>query len=350
MKKEMKAIGYTKGLSIKNPDSLFEFETAIPTPQPHDLLVEIEAVSVNPADVFSRKGQRKPLKEPKVIGYDAYGTVVETGSETSLFKVGDKVFYAGAFDRPGSDSEYQLVDERIVGHAPKNLSPEESAAMPLTSLTAWESLFEQMNIDINDTKGNASKSILVINGAGGVGSVATQLAHIANLKVIATAGEEKTKNWELDHGTDYVIDYHKNIVNEVHKLGFKNVDYILELLNLDAYWPTISKLIAPSGNIVSTTGSGRSLNFQPLKSRMVRFGWEWMFEKSYYHTNMISQHNILDKVAQLLDEGKLKSTLTKTLEPFNAANLRKATEMVETNHMIGKVVVKKSKDNKNDNV
>ncbi|KRN42380.1 zinc-binding alcohol dehydrogenase family protein [Fructilactobacillus fructivorans] len=342
MEKDMKAIGFTKYLSIKNPDSLFEFTTKVPTPNSHDLLVKVEAVSVNPVDVFTRRSQRKQLASPKIMGWDAYGTVVSTGSEVSFFKPGDKVFYAGSYKRPGSDSEYQLVDERIVGHAPKNISIEESAAMPLTSLTTWESLFEQMDIDIDDKENNKSKSILIINGSGGVGSVATQLAHLANLTVIATAGNETTKQWELHHGNDHVVDYHDSIVDQVHDLGFQHVNYILELVNLDAYWSTITRLIGPNGSIVSTTGSGRNLNFSSLKSRMVRFGWEWMYEKSWYETPvMITQHEILDKIGKLLDQGVLKSTLTKTITPISAKNLRKATSMVESHHMMGKVVVKR---------
>ncbi|NDR70013.1 alcohol dehydrogenase catalytic domain-containing protein [Fructilactobacillus sanfranciscensis] len=239
-------------------------------------IVKVEAVSVNPVDVFTRRGQKKQLAEPKVIGYDAYGNVVETGSKTSLFKQGDKVFYAGAYDRPGSDSEYQAVDERIVGHAPKQLSIAESAAMPLTSLTAWESLFEQMNININDVDNNQKQSILIINGSGGVESIATQLAHLAGLKVIATAGKAEAKAWELSHWVDYVVDYHEDLVKQVNDLGFKKVNYILELSNLNFYWPVITKLIAPFGKIVSTTGSGRNLDFSSLKSRMVSFGWEWL--------------------------------------------------------------------------
>lgn len=336
----MKAIGFVKDYPISNPESLFEFNTSIPKLEPHDLLVKVEATSVNPVDVFTRQGQKTELKHPKIIGWDAYGTVISVGKETRIFKPGDKVFYAGSYRRPGTDSEYQAVDERIVGHAPQNLSIPEIAAMPLTSLTAWESLFEQMAINLDDQSGNAKKSILIINGAGGVGSIATQLAHLAGLQVLATAGNDETKKWELDHGVNHVIDYHNDVVTQVHAAGFKDVDYILELSNLNAYWPTILKLIAPLGKVVSTTGSGKNLDLQPLKRRMVTFGWEWMYAKSWYQTpNMITQHQILDQVSQLLDEGKLKSTLTKTLNPINAENLRKATALVESKHMIGKVVV-----------
>ncbi|WP_395319876.1 zinc-binding alcohol dehydrogenase family protein [Fructilactobacillus frigidiflavus] len=341
MQSEMKAIGYQKFYPISNPKSLFEFKTAIPELEPHDLLVKVEATSVNPVDVFTRRGQKTELQQPKIIGWDAYGTVVAVGKSTSIFKPGDQVFYAGSYRRPGSDSEYQAVDERIVGHAPQKLSIPEIAAMPLTSLTAWEALFEQMDIKLEAKADNAKKSILIINGAGGVGSIATQLAHLAGLQVLATAGNTETKQWELDHGVDYVIDYHDDVVKQVQAAGFEHVNYILELTNLDAYWPTIVKLIAPFGKIVSTTGSGKNLDFQPLKRRMVTFGWEWMYAKSWYQTpNMISQHQILEQVSQLLDEGKLQSTLTKKFSPINAENLRNATALVESKHMIGKVVVK----------
>ncbi|WP_105956033.1 zinc-binding alcohol dehydrogenase family protein [Apilactobacillus quenuiae] len=341
MNESMNAIGFREYLSIDDSNSLFDFKTEIPTPKEHDLIVKVDAVSVNPVDMFTRRGQRKELKEPKVIGYDAYGTVVNTGTKVSLFHNGDKVFYAGAYDRPGSNSEYQAVDERIVGHAPANLNSAEIAAMPLTSLTAWESLFEQMKIDFNDHEGNQGKTILIINGAGGVGSIATQLAHLAGLTVISTAGKQATADWELKHGVDHVINHHEDIVDQVHELGYKYVDNVLELSNLDYYWQAITKLIAPLGHIASTTGSGKDLDFQPMKARMVSFGWEWMYAKSWYQTdNMITQHKILDQVGQLLDDGKLKSTLTKTFAPINAENLRAATKLVESNSMIGKVVVK----------
>lgn len=257
-----------------------------------------------------------------------------------MFETGDRVFYAGAYDRPGCDSEYQAVDERIVGHAPANLTLAQSAALPLTSLTAWESLFEQMAIDYRDHEANAKKSILIINGGGGVGSIATQLAHLANLQVVTTAGNEKTKEWSKQQGADYVLDYHEDLVEQAQAIGFADFDYILELTNLDQYWPVITKLIAPLGNVVSTTGSGKNLDFSPLKSKMIRFGWEWMYSKSWFQRDMESQHQILEQVRQWLDEGKLSTTLTKTITPINAANLRTATELIETNHTLGKIVLK----------
>ncbi|CAM2858270.1 zinc-binding alcohol dehydrogenase family protein [Fructilactobacillus fructivorans] len=341
MTKKMNAVGYTKYLPIDDPKSLFDFTTDVPESEPHDLLVKVEAVSVNPVDVFTRESQKVPLKDPKIIGWDAVGTVEKVGSKTNRFSVGDRVFYSGSHVRPGCDSEYQTVDERIVGIAPHSLDNAHAAAMPLTSLTAWEAMFEQMNIDFYDRdEQNHNKSILIINGAGGVGSIATQLAHRANLQVISTAGKDETKQWELDHGSDIVVDYHDDIIKQIHDKGFKYVDYILDLRNLDAYWDEICELIAPSGTIVSITGSGKSLDMSKLKEKRARFAWEYMFTKSEFHTpDMITQHEILDKISIMLDEGNLISTLTKQFGPINAENLRKATKLVESKQMIGKVVV-----------
>lgn len=335
----MKAIGFTEHLNIDNPRSLFDFEAPVPTPKSHDLLVKTSAVSVNPVDTYSRRGGRGKLKQPKIIGYDACGTVAKVGNAVSLFKPGDKVFYAGSILRAGSDSEYQVVDERIVGNAPKKLNDAEIAAMPLTSLTAYEALFEQLPIRLND-KSNASKTILIINGAGGVGSVATQLAKLAGLTVIATASHESSVTWTKQHGADFVVDHHRDLVKQVRQLGHKYVDFILELNDLDGHWKEMCELIKPSGYIASITENRRPINLRLLTKKRGHFAWEWMYTKSYYHTpDMVSQHEILNRIAQLLDEGKLQSTLSQHLTPLNASNLRKAHKMVEDGHMVGKVVV-----------
>lgn len=223
----MKAIGFSEHLDIKDPKSLFEFETPTPTPKGHDLLVKVNAVSVNPVDVGVRRSGHGKLSKPKIIGWDACGIVEKVGSKVSLFSPGDRVYYAGSFKRSGSNSEYQLVDERIVGNAPKSLTDAQAAAMPLTSLTAYEALFEQLSLS-QDKKSNEGKTILIINGAGGVGSVATQLASNAGLTVIATASRPESINWVKSHGAADVVNHRKNLVNEVHKLGYKYVDYILE--------------------------------------------------------------------------------------------------------------------------
>lgn len=339
----MKAIGFTEHLNINNPKSLFEFETPTPLPKGHDLLVKVNAVSVNPVDVGVRRGGRGKLATPKVIGWDACGIVEKVGNMVSLFKPGDRVFYAGSFKRPGSNSEYQLVDERIVGHAPKSLNDAEAAAMPLTSLTAYEALFEQLALSTDSTD-NKGKTILIINGAGGVGSIATQLASNAGLTVIASASRSESINWVKAHGAKYTVNHRKDLVNEVRNLGYKYVDYILELKDIDSHWKEMCELIKPKGAIASITENRRPINLRMLTKKKATFAWEWMYTKSYYHTsNMQTQHNILDTISTQLDEHKLKCTLTRTLSPLNAINLRRAHSLVESGHMIGKVVITNEK-------
>lgn len=335
----MKAIGFSEHLDIKDPKSLFEFETPKPTPKGHDLLVKVNAVSVNPVDVGVRRSGHGKLSKPKIIGWDACGIVEKVGSQVSLFSPGDRVYYAGSFKRSGSNSEYQLVDERIVGNAPKSLTDAQAAAMPLTSLTAYEALFEQLSLS-QDKTSNEGKTILIINGAGGVGSVATQLASNAGLTVIATASRPESINWVKSHGATDVVNHRKNLVNEVHKLGYKYVDYILELKDIDSHWKEMCELIKPEGAIVSITENRRPINLRLLTPKKAIFAWEWMYTKSYYHTpDMQSQHDILNKIATLIDNSELQCTLTQSLSPINADNLREAHNLVENGHMIGKVVV-----------
>lgn len=336
----MKAIGFTKHLPIQSKDSLIEFSQPLPEVKGHDLLVKISATSVNPVDVGVRRSGYRKLANPKVIGWDAVGVVVDTGKEVTLFHNGEKVFYAGSFIRPGSNSEYQLVDERIVGHAPQTLSNAEIAAMPLTSLTAWEALFEQLEISPYNKDKNNQKIILIINGAGGVGSIATQLAHWAGLKIIATASRDETISWVRQNNADFTANHRKNLVAEVHKLGFKYVDYILELNDLDGHWEEMAQLIKPSGKITSITENHHPIDLKKLTKKRATFSWEWMYSKSFYQTpDMITQHDILENISQLLDNKIIHSTLTQTLSPINVANLKKAHQLVETNHMIGKVVI-----------
>lgn len=335
----MKAIGFSEHLDIKDPKSLFEFETPKPTPKGHDLLVKVNAVSVNPVDVGVRRSGHGKLSKPKIIGWDACGIVEKVGSQVSLFSPGDRVYYAGSFKRSGSNSEYQLVDERIVGNAPKSLTDAQAAAMPLTSLTAYEALFEQLSLS-QDKTSNEGKTILIINGAGGVGSVATQLASNTGLTVIATASRPESINWVKSHGATDVVNHRKNLVNEVHKLGYKYVDYILELKDIDSHWKEMCELIKPEGTIASITENRRPINLRLLTPKKAIFAWEWMYTKSYYHTpDMQSQHDILNKIATLIDNSELQCTLTQSLSPINADNLREAHNLVENGHMIGKVVV-----------
>jgi len=336
----MKAYGSDKRLPIDNPDSIFEFEVPKPTALGHDILVRVEAISVNPVDVYDRGSNIKKGAGPKVIGWDAFGVVDAIGADVTLFQPGDKVYYAGAYDRPGTNSDFQLVDERLVGNAPTTLSPAEIAAMPLTALTAWESLFEQLAIEPSDHAKNVGKTILIIKGAGGVGSIATQLAHLAGLTVIATASRDASIAWTLAHGADQTVNHRHDLVKQVRELGYHEVDYILELNDLTRHWHEITELIKPDGQIVSTTGSTTPVKLIDLKSKRAKFAWEWMYTKSFYHTaTMITQHDILNRVAQLLDSGQLKSTLNTTLSPISAQNLRRAHQIVGSKHAIGKVVI-----------
>ncbi|MFT8392804.1 MAG: zinc-binding alcohol dehydrogenase family protein [Liquorilactobacillus ghanensis] len=335
----MQAIGFQQHLPITAANSLFIFETLIPTPKGHDLLVEVNAVAVNPVDVGVRQSGHTTLKKPKILGWDAVGIVKKVGKDVTLFKPGERVFYAGSFKRPGCNSQYQLVDERIVGHAPQKLSNAQAAAIPLTALTAWEALFEQLAIKPQNPQNNAAV-ILIINGAGGVGSMATQLAHWADLKIIASASRPETISWTIKHGADLTVNHHRNLVTEVHDLGYKYVDYLLELNDLDGHWNEMAELIKPTGQIVSITENRQPIDLKKLTKKRAKFAWEWMFSKSYYQTaDLLTQHQILEKVADLLNQGKLQSTLTKELSPINVANLKKAHQLVETNKMIGKVVV-----------
>lgn len=336
----MKAIGFKTSLPIENPESFIEFETIKPVPGAHDLLVKIDAISVNPVDFKIRQSSAKEtvLDTPKIIGWDAVGIVQAVGQDVTLFEVGDPVYYAGDITKQGSNAEYQIIDERIVGRKPKSLSIEESAVIPLTALTAWEILFDRIRINADKDKG---KSILIIGGAGGVGSIAIQLAKkIAGLTVIATASRPETIEWCKQQGADFVVD-HKNLISSVREAGFEHVDFILDFVDTNAYWDTMVELIKPQGHIASITGSAEPVVLNKLKSKSVSFSWELMYTRSMYQTeDMIEQHNILNIVADLLDDGILKTTLNTTLNGLTAENLKKAHELLESGKTIGKIAIK----------
>jgi NADPH2:quinone reductase len=282
----------------------------------------------------------KVLSEPYIIGLDAVGIVEEVGESVSLFKVGDKVFYAGDINRQGSNAEYQIVDERIVGRSPANLSIEESVVMPLTGLTAWEILFDRIRISSDKDKG---KSILIIGGAGGVGSIAIQLAKkVVGLKVVATASRPESAMWCKQQGADIVVN-HKDLVNEVRKAGLEYVDFILDFVDTHYYWDAMVELIMPQGHIASITDSIEPIELIKLKSKSASFSWELMFTRSIFQTSdMIEQHHILNKLSELLDNRTLKSTLSTTLHGLTASNLKKAHELLESGKVIGKIAIKYS--------
>lgn len=335
----MKAIGFKQSLPISEKESFIQFETEMPKAAGFDLLVKVAANSVNPVDFKIRETAAKDvvLETPKVIGWDAVGIVEAVGEKTARFKVGDHVYYAGDITRSGSNAEYQLIDERIVGIKPKNLSIAEAAAIPLTGLTAYESLFDRIKVNPETDKG---KTVLVLAGAGGVGSMAIQLAKtIGNLTVIATASREDSTQWCKDLGADFVVNHH-HLKEELEKIGHSQVDYILDFVDLEGYWDLAAELIKPQGHIVSITESSKPLNLDILKLKSVSFSWEFMYTRSMFTTDDIDrQHQILNHISELLDNGALKSTLTTTLEGFTVDNLKKAHKMQESGKTIGKTVI-----------
>jgi NADPH:quinone reductase len=333
----MKAIGFKTSYNIENEQSLFEFEKDKPIAQGFDILVKINAVSMNPVDtkVRIRAATNTVLDEPKVLGYDAVGIVEEIGCDVKNFKINDRVFYAGDITRDGSNTQYQLVDSRIAALAPKTINDVEAAVFPLTSLTAWEAIFDRLKI--NKTQ---NKTILIIGGAGGVGSIAIQIVKATtNLTVIATASREESFNWVKSMGADYIAN-HRDLINSVKELGFDNVDYIFNVADTKAHWDAMSELIAPQGSICSIVEFDGALDFSILKSKSATFVWEFMFTRSMYKTDDIEeQHNILKQIATLIDEGKIKTTLTQTIEGFSVESIKKAHKIVESGKSIGKIAI-----------
>lgn len=335
----MKAVALTRYLPIENPEALFDVELPQPRPSGRDLLIRVKAISVNPVDTKVRRSKPDTVEqEPRVLGWDAAGMVESIGPEVTFFKPGDEVFYAGSVTRAGANSEYHLVDERIVGHKPASLDFAHSAALPLTSLTAWEALFERLGVD--PAGANRGSSLLIIGGAGGVGSIAIQLAKVAGLTVIATASRAETQSWVKEMGADYVIDHRQPLPPQLEEGGFSSVDYIANFSNTDSYWTTMAGLIRPLGKIVCIVENSSPIDLNLLKSKSASFAWEFMFTRSMFETpDMQVQHEILEAVAELIDAGKIRSTHTETLTPINAANLRQVHSKLESGKGIGKTVL-----------
>ena len=322
----MKAIGHT----------FTEIELPKPSPTGHDLLVKVAAVSVNPVDYKQRKIDSPT---PRVLGWDAAGTVEALGKDVTLFKTGDAVYYAGDVTRPGCNSEFHLVDERIVGRKPKSLDPAQAAAIPLTAITAWEAFFDRMKIDLGGRQRGAS--ILIIGGAGGVGSMGIQLARIAGLTVIATASRPESIAWVKELGATHTIDHRKEMRPQLEALGRKHVEYIANFNDLDQHWAAMGELIAPQGAMVAIVGNQKPLPMDAVRAKSATLCWELMFTRPRFKTpDLIEQHRLLDQVAERLDAGELRGTLRETLSPINAANLRAAHAKLESGTTIGKLVLK----------
>ena len=335
----MKAVALTRYLPIDDPQSLLDVELPTPVPGAHDLLVRVEAVSVNPVDTKVRSP--KPLIEtqPKVLGYDAAGTVEAVGESVDGFQPGDRVYYAGDVTRPGSNAQFQLVDARLAGHAPRSLDLAEAAALPLTAITAWELLFQRMPFD--SEHGGEDKSLLVIGGAGGVGSIAIQLARRAGFTVIATASRAETIDWCRTMGAQHVINHRHALAPQLEALGFGQVDAVLNLADTDHYWDVIGQLLAPQGHVGLIVEPAGALRIgDPYKAKCIGIHWEFMFARARFNTpDMAEQGRILERVASLIDAGELRGTRTETLVPINAANLREAHRRLESGSTIGKLAL-----------
>lgn len=336
-RKIMKAVGFTRSLPIDDKKSLFDFEAEKPVPKNRDLLVRIKAISVNPVDYKVRQSAAKDdeLEEPKIIGWDASGIVEDTGEKASLFKKGDEVYYSGDITRPGCYAEFQTVDERIVGHKPSNLNWEEAAALPLTALTAWESIFDRMGIRENS---GTDKRILIIGGAGGVGSIAIQLLKVmTRLKVIATASREVTRNWCEKMGADDIVD-HNDLPDNLG--NYKDVDYILNFADTSGTWKQMADLIAPQGSICCVVNTTEDVDLNLLKNKSVSFHWELMFTRSMHQTDdMITQHKILEEVKKLVEADRIRSTLNRKFEGLSAETLKKVHRLQESGKSVGKNVI-----------
>lgn len=335
----MDAVVFNKSQDINAPSALFDCQ--LPTPQPigHDLLVEVKAISVNPVDAKVRLRALPEKGEPKVLGWDACGVVVAKGEDATLFKIGDEVYYAGDVTRPGSYSQYQLIDQRLTGHKPKNLSPAQAAAVPLTSITAWEMLFDRLQINQVNQHQKTPNVLLITGAAGGVGSMMIQLAKaLTNVVVIATASRQDSQQWVKELGADHVINHHHGIANELNKLGISPVTHIASLTHTHLHFNDYIEVIKPQGKICLIDDPSEPLDFMALKAKSISLIWELMFTRSRFGCeDMIEQHHILQKVSEMLDAGTLKSTLKQELGDINSLNLIQAHKMVESGTMIGKI-------------
>jgi zinc-binding alcohol dehydrogenase family protein len=335
----MKAVALTRYLPIDDPQSLVDVELPDPVPQGRDILVEVRAVAVNPVDCKVRSPKPEVEKTPRVLGWDVAGVVRAAGPEAGLYGPGNEVFYAGSITRPGCNSELHLVDERIVGRKPMKLSFAEAAALPLTTLTAWEGLFDRLRFSSEGR--DAGQSVLVIGGAGGVGSMAIQLAKkLAKLRVVATASRPESRAWVKDLGADHVIDHTQPFAPQLEAIGLKEVDAVMVLNDTDRHLPTLPPILAPQGRVVLIVSGKQPVDIQPFMQKSITVAWELMFTRSMFTTrDIIEQKCILDTVSSLIDAGQVRTTLGGVLGRINAANLREAHRRLEAGHTIGKLVL-----------
>ena len=344
----MKAVGYIQSLPPSDPKSLFDFELPKPTPRSRDLLVAVRAVSVNPVDTKVRMRQQGSEAQPKILGYDCAGVVESVGHDVAFFKPGEEVFYAGTITRPGTNSEFHLVDERLVGHKPRTLSFAEAAALPLTSITAWELLFDRLRIPhglvdeqlVDEKKPQQAGTLLVVGASGGVGSILVQLARrLTGVTVIGSASRPESQQWVLKAGAHHTVDHSKKLREEVRKLGIQHVEFIIGITHTDQHFDEIVELIAPQGAF-ALIDDPDLIDVRKFKQKSASLHWESMFTRSVYQTpDMIEQHRILEQISTLVDEGLIRTTLGTAAGPITAENLRSAHAAIESHKSIGKLVL-----------
>lgn len=334
----MKAIGYTHSHAITEDDALIDIEIEKPTASGRDVLVKVNAIAVNPVDYKIRQRVNPNGGEPKILGWDAVGEVVEVGADVTAFTVGDRVYYAGDLTRTGSNAEYQLVDERIVGIAPKSLSDSEAAALPLTTITAYELLFDHLALTQQSDK--SDEVVLVVGAAGGVGSIMLQLLKtLTGATVIATASRESSRQWVESLGADYVVDHSQPLAAQIKALDIGEVTHVASLNNTHLYIEDFVELMKPKGKL-ALIDDPDSLDVGKLKQKSLSLHWEFMFTRSMFETDdMVEQSRLLNHVAALIDEGKIKTTLGKHLGKINAANIKHAHSILEQGSAIGKLVL-----------
>ncbi|GBQ91163.1 zinc-dependent alcohol dehydrogenase [Acetobacter nitrogenifigens DSM 23921 = NBRC 105050] len=334
----MRAVGYQAPLPINNPNSLQDIELTKPVPTAKDLLVEVRAVSVNPVDTKVRASATLAPGQWRVLGWDAAGIVTATGPEVRNFAVGDKVFYAGSLHRPGTNSQFHLVDERIVGHMPKSLDWAQAAALPLTAITAWEMLFDRLDIR-RPVPGNAA-SVLIVGGAGGVGSIAIQLVRaLTDLTIIATASRPETQEWVRILGAHHVIDHRSSLAGQVARLPTEAPGFVFCTTHTDQHFADTVELLAPQGRL-GLIDDPQELDALPLKHKSLSLHWEVMFTRPMFETSdMAEQGKLLNEIAALVDSGRIRTTLGENFGPINADNLRCAHALIESGRAKGKIVL-----------
>jgi len=334
----MKAIAHRQNLPITSPDALLLIDLPEPVPGPCDLLVQVEAVSVNPVDVKLRAGLPVPEGQHRVLGWDAAGTVLALGSEVSGFAVGDRVWYAGAIDRAGSNSERQVVDHRIVSRMPESLSFAEAAALPLTSITAWELLFDRLGVPQG---GGEGQRLLVVGAAGGVGSILVQIARqFTQLEIIGTASRPETREWVLELGAHHVVDHRQPLNEALKTAGLGPVHLVASLTRTDHHYLALVDALAPQGRLALIDDPAGPLDARPLKSKSLSLHWELMFTRSRYQTDDIGeQGKLLARVASAIDAGRIRTTMQRNFGPMSVGTLREAHATVESGTSIGKAVL-----------